>query len=127
MKRIYIIVCLLLLAPVLSWAQGHTNILLFIIDDLRPELGCYGHKYILSPHIDELVDAVAVKTDRYLYTEWHHQGEVIDRMLFDHDHDPGENENIADNPEMLTTIDQLSHRIEIFMESSSFRRRGKNE
>jgi len=54
MKRIYIIVCLLLLAPVLSWAQGHTNILLIIVDDLRPELGCYGHEPIITPHIDQL-------------------------------------------------------------------------
>jgi arylsulfatase A-like enzyme len=74
----------------------------------------------------KLVDAVAIKTDRYLYTEWHHQGEVIDRMLFDHDQDPGENVNIAEKPEMLATIDHLSHRIEIFMESSSFRRIEKN-
>ena len=51
MKRTYIIVCLLLLAPVLSWAQGHTNILLIIVDDLRPELGCYGHEPIITPHI----------------------------------------------------------------------------
>lgn len=30
------------------------NILLLCIDDLRPELGCYGVKHIHSPHIDKL-------------------------------------------------------------------------
>ncbi|MCE5186207.1 MAG: sulfatase [Planctomycetaceae bacterium] len=35
----------------------------------------------------------AVKTDRFLYTEWKDGG----RMLFDHKADPGENRNIADD------------------------------
>ena len=30
------------------------NILLLCIDDLRPELNCYGVDYIKSPHIDSL-------------------------------------------------------------------------
>ncbi|MEM9660573.1 MAG: sulfatase-like hydrolase/transferase, partial [Planctomycetota bacterium] len=30
------------------------NVLLICIDDLRPELGCYGVEYIRSPHIDQL-------------------------------------------------------------------------
>lgn len=40
----------------------------------------------------------AVKTDRYLYTEWKKGGKVTNRMLFDHKTDPLENENIAENP-----------------------------
>lgn len=35
-------------------AQKPLNILFFIVDDLRPELGCYGHPTIKSPHIDQL-------------------------------------------------------------------------
>ncbi len=31
-----------------------TNILFIIVDDLRPELGCYGSSQIHSPHIDRL-------------------------------------------------------------------------
>jgi iduronate 2-sulfatase len=43
---------LLLLASLL--AKGTPNVLLICIDDLRPELGCYGVDYIKTPHIDAL-------------------------------------------------------------------------
>jgi iduronate 2-sulfatase len=32
------------------------NILFIAIDDLRPELGCYGQEHISSPHIDQLAE-----------------------------------------------------------------------
>ena len=34
--------------------QQQKNVLFFAIDDLRPELGAYGHDFIKSPHIDDL-------------------------------------------------------------------------
>ena len=34
--------------------RGKPNILLIVIDDLRPELNCYGAGHILSPNIDAL-------------------------------------------------------------------------
>ncbi|MBT8037363.1 MAG: sulfatase [Verrucomicrobiae bacterium] len=43
----------LLILSSLSLA-GKKNILLLCIDDLRPELNCYGVDYIKSPHIDSL-------------------------------------------------------------------------
>lgn len=44
-----------LLITVSAYATGKApNILLICVDDLRPELGCYGADYIRSPHIDRL-------------------------------------------------------------------------
>jgi iduronate 2-sulfatase len=37
-----------------STSNGRPNVLLFCIDDLRPELKCYGADYIHSPNIDRL-------------------------------------------------------------------------
>lgn len=37
-----------------SHAAKTPNILLLCVDDLRPELGCFGKDYIQSPHIDAL-------------------------------------------------------------------------
>ena len=52
--------CLVLLACILasiaqtSARQPSPNVLFIAIDDLRAELGCYGSKHIISPHIDKL-------------------------------------------------------------------------
>jgi iduronate 2-sulfatase len=48
----FIASCLLGLSPV----YAKPNILFIAIDDLRPELGCFGGKEIRSPHIDKLAD-----------------------------------------------------------------------
>jgi len=37
-----------------SAAARKKNVLFIAVDDLRPELGCYGHPMIKSPHIDAL-------------------------------------------------------------------------
>ena len=51
-----IFACTLLIASVSrdAVAAEHRNVLLICIDDLRPELGCYGKTYIESPNIDAL-------------------------------------------------------------------------
>ena len=35
-------------------APRRPNVLFIAVDDLRPELGCYGHRSVKSPHIDRL-------------------------------------------------------------------------
>ena len=60
MKKIHI---LLLLTAACGFATGHAaetppakrpNILFIAVDDLRPELGCYGNELIKSPNINKL-------------------------------------------------------------------------
>lgn len=42
------------------------NILFLIVDDLRPELGCYGREYIKSPNIDRLAGKGVVFNRAYV-------------------------------------------------------------
>ncbi|VGO15411.1 Choline-sulfatase [Pontiella desulfatans] len=37
-------------------ADGRPNILFISVDDLRPELGCYGQEYMITPNIDRLAE-----------------------------------------------------------------------
>lgn len=45
------------------WAKH--NVLFVAIDDLRPELGCFGGKEVLSPHIDKLAATGIIFTRAY--------------------------------------------------------------
>ncbi len=42
------------------------NVLLICVDDLRPELGCYGADYIQSPNIDRLAEEGRMFTHHYV-------------------------------------------------------------
>jgi iduronate 2-sulfatase len=44
---------LLILCPLLS-AVAAPNVLFIAVDDMRPDLGCYGVKYAKTPHMDRL-------------------------------------------------------------------------
>lgn len=36
--------------------NSQSNILVFMIDDLRPDLGSYGHAHAITPNIDKLAE-----------------------------------------------------------------------
>ncbi|MCX6917241.1 MAG: sulfatase-like hydrolase/transferase, partial [Verrucomicrobia bacterium] len=46
-----------LLSVCLAYAADRPNVLFIAVDDLRPELGCYGKDYIKSPSIDRLASS----------------------------------------------------------------------
>ncbi len=48
-----------------SAPQERPNILFIIVDDLRPELGCYGNTEIKTPHIDEFAQGALVFNRAY--------------------------------------------------------------
>ncbi len=57
---------LAILAPSCSSEQKHPNILFIAVDDLRPELACYGADYIHSPNIDKLASEGSLFTNHYV-------------------------------------------------------------
>lgn len=46
--------------------ETRPNILFIAVDDLRPELGCYGQQHIKSPNIDRLAATGAVFTNHFV-------------------------------------------------------------
>jgi arylsulfatase A-like enzyme len=45
--------------------RGKPNVLFIAVDDLRPELGCYGKSHIKSPDIDRLARCGIVFSNAY--------------------------------------------------------------
>lgn len=52
--------------PTIAVAAEKPNVLLICVDDLRPELACYGMDYIHSPHIDALAAEGVLFTSHYV-------------------------------------------------------------
>jgi len=73
MKNSVILMCILILvfagcksgSNAESGSADRPNILLICIDDLRPELNCYGAGHIISPHIDALAEESVLFTRAY--------------------------------------------------------------
>jgi len=54
-----------LVAPFANAAEERLNVLFIAVDDLRPELGCYGRGHVKSPNIDKLAGEGLVFTRAY--------------------------------------------------------------
>ena len=54
MKRILIFSTILFLGLAKSHALTKPNVLLLLVDDLKPAMGCYGDKHAITPHMDAL-------------------------------------------------------------------------
>lgn len=54
MKTTALILFSVLVLAVAACADKRPNVLFIAVDDLRPELGCYGSSLVKSPHIDRL-------------------------------------------------------------------------
>ncbi len=61
MSRFLLFLCLCLLVGLggvpRSRAEGRPNVLFLMVDDLRPELGCYGNRQVKTPNVDALTGA----------------------------------------------------------------------
>ena len=60
-----------------------------------------------------------IRTDKYRYVEWYRwkkkektRGELLGRELFDHDTDPKENNNLANDVQYKQTVEKLSQQLE---------------
>jgi iduronate 2-sulfatase len=61
--RTALIVALLTTVSACGAADERPNVLMLLVDDLKPALGCYGDKWAVTPHIDALA-ARGIRFDR---------------------------------------------------------------
>jgi len=65
--RLFLIAALTVFAmSSLKAGDGRPNILFIAVDDLRPELGCYGNSMIHTPNIDKLAKEGSVFTNHFV-------------------------------------------------------------
>lgn len=56
MKKSILVIILNLSFAFVLFAQQQPNVVVFLVDDLRTELGCYGNQFVKSPNIDALAN-----------------------------------------------------------------------
>ena len=80
-------------------AADKPNVLFIAVDDLRPELGCYGSEIAVSPNLD------ALAKDGLRLVLWRDIRDATAKPvfieLFDHQTDPNETKNVADSEPQL--------------------------
>ena len=95
-----------------SVASAAPNVLLILVDDLKPALGCYGDAAAKTPCMDKLASkgmrfdhcfpkhklGRAIRTERHRLAEWKQLGAPADTAvleLYDYQEDPAETKNLA--------------------------------
>ena len=63
MPHFKVLLILLVMSAAALAQNNRPNILFIAVDDLRPELGCYGEAHIVSPNIDRLAET-GIRFDR---------------------------------------------------------------
>lgn len=66
MRPLHALILLAACLPFSASGERRPNVLLICIDDLRPELRCFGVDYVHSPHIDSLAAAGRAFTRHYV-------------------------------------------------------------
>ena len=56
---------LFLLAATVGYADP-PNVIFIAVDDLRPQLGCYGESHMLTPHMDTLASQGRLFRNHYV-------------------------------------------------------------
>lgn len=64
-KNILFVICSFLSVCLYAQKQNKSNVLFIAIDDLKPELGCYGNKIVKTPNIDRLAKMGTVFLSNY--------------------------------------------------------------
>ena len=67
--KIHLLFALLFSASFALAADKPLNVLFIAIDDMRPELGCYGNAVVKTPNIDRIA-AEHARAPRYEATDW---------------------------------------------------------
>ena len=90
----------------------------------NPEKPLKSAAFSQYPRRDDKVMGYSIRTDRFRYTEWQEDWKsdkpnVIARELYDHEADPRETVNVADDPKHAETIKQLSQQLKAGWKQSS--------
>jgi len=115
---IYPTLCDMAGLPVPAHLQGYSVKPLLENPDLEWKSAAFSQfllgRYGRTTNITNEMMGYTMRTDKYRYVEWYEwnkddtRGKLLDKELFDHDTDPQENQNLANQPQYKEIIDSLS-------------------